>query len=147
MDMTDWPAMEATTASCQCGAIRMNITAGPHRTGLCHCRMCQRATGGPFFAFINVPSARITTTGTPAIFHSSEGAERGFCGACGSPLFFRPQTGDTIAIAFGTLHKDFPFAPIRAIGGESRCAWLDAALDIDAGPTTKADVKSLQASE
>ena len=36
----------AITGGCQCGAVRFRA-AGLGRASLCHCRMCQKALGGP----------------------------------------------------------------------------------------------------
>ena len=36
------------TGGCQCGAVRYALYAMPERAGICHCRMCQKAVGGPF---------------------------------------------------------------------------------------------------
>ena len=33
---------------CLCGAVRYRVTSAPFRTGVCHCRFCQRRTGSAF---------------------------------------------------------------------------------------------------
>ena len=33
---------------CLCGAVRHRVTNVPIRTGVCHCRFCQRRTGSAF---------------------------------------------------------------------------------------------------
>ena len=45
------------TGGCQCGAVRYRLTAWPTGENVCHCRMCQKASGGPFMAFAGVPGA------------------------------------------------------------------------------------------
>ena len=47
------------TGGCQCGAVRYALYAKPDRAGICHCRMCQKAVGGPFKAWANVRDARL----------------------------------------------------------------------------------------
>ena len=44
------------TGGCQCGAVRYALLAEPYDPHICHCRMCQKAFGGPFapFAVIDV---------------------------------------------------------------------------------------------
>ena len=47
-------AIEAATGlagGCQCGAVRYRLMAEPTGVNICHCRMCQKASGGPFMAF------------------------------------------------------------------------------------------------
>ena len=77
------------TGGCQCGAVRYALFATPERTGICHCRMCQKAVGGPFSAWANVRMENFAwTRGAPGTFRSSSAAERGFCPRCGTPLYF-----------------------------------------------------------
>ncbi len=55
------------TGGCQCGAVRYALYAKPERAGICHCRMCQKAVGGPFFAWAAVRDTDFAwTRGTPA---------------------------------------------------------------------------------
>jgi hypothetical protein len=73
---------------CQCGAIRYCLYSQPIGT-ICHCRMCQKAVGGPFAAFAALPRGDLAWThGRPATFRSSSLAERGFCAVCGTPLTY-----------------------------------------------------------
>ena len=77
------------TGGCQCGAVRYALYARPDRVGICHCRMCQKAVGGPFFAWAAVSDSDIAwTRGKPAVFSSSSAADRGFCAHCGTPLIY-----------------------------------------------------------
>ena len=94
------------TGGCQCGALRYRLDAEP--TGsICHCRMCQKASGGPFMAFGGVPNLSfVVTRGVLSIFRSSDIAERGFCAACGTPLTYRLVGGRSIGVTLGSL--DFP---------------------------------------
>jgi len=77
------------TGRCLCGAVTVTIR-GDHdpRVGACHCRMCQRWSGGLFLCF-NAPAASVTVEGEVREFQSSPFARRGFCPACGSHLWFR----------------------------------------------------------
>lgn len=77
---------------CLCGAVQ--VTAESHRgfTGVCHCRMCQRWSGGLFVCFPAGPEG-VAVTG-PVVRHaSSDFAERAFCGVCGSHLWYRATNG------------------------------------------------------
>jgi hypothetical protein len=76
------------TGRCLCGAVTVTIR-GDHdpRVGACHCRMCQRWSGGLFLCF-NAPAASVTVEGEVREFQSSAFARRGFCPACGSHLWF-----------------------------------------------------------
>ena len=46
------------TGGCQCGAIRFAVSAPPMKVSICHCRMCQKASGAPFASFADIDRAR-----------------------------------------------------------------------------------------
>jgi hypothetical protein len=48
--------------------------------------MCRRWTGGPL---LSVNCKELKWEGEPTFFQTSKWAERGFCGKCGSSLFWR----------------------------------------------------------
>ncbi len=112
------------TGGCQCGAVRYAFSEMADAS-FCHCRMCQRATGGLFAALVGTPKDGIVwTEGSPTLFASSSVAVRGFCGHCGTPLTFAYITGPQICVTIGSL--DHPEnAPIQIhYGVESRVPWL-----------------------
>ena len=52
----------------------------------------------------SAPSNKVITSGDGLVWYrSSDSAERGFCGACGSNLFWKQDGSDTISITAGTL--------------------------------------------
>ena len=111
---------------CQCGAVRYLITGPPERVHLCHCRMCQKAVGGPFAASAPVRRSDFAwTRGTPASFASSSLAHRDFCAACGTPLTFRYDDADTISVTLGSLDRPEDVPPVRQYGIEGRLSWLE----------------------
>ena len=66
------------------------MSVGQARAIGIECRMCQKAVGGPFFAWAAVSDTDLAwTRGTPAKFASSSAADRGFCAHCRTPLTFR----------------------------------------------------------
>lgn len=83
--MTGW------TGHCLCGATRFECDEGKIRwQGVCHCESCRRAASAPMVAWFGVGDAHWRWTGAaPVTYASSPGVERGFCGACGSPMFYR----------------------------------------------------------
>jgi hypothetical protein len=114
---------------CQCGAVRYALYATPERTGICHCRMCQRAVGGPFFAATDVALEDFAwTRGAPKTYRSSSIAERTFCGVCGTPLSFRYLAEPRISITITSLDDPAAVTPAEQYAIESRLPWLDAAL-------------------
>ena len=47
-------AKPVLTGGCQCGAIRFALSAAPVKISICHCRMCQKASGAPFASFADI---------------------------------------------------------------------------------------------
>ena len=87
--------------SCLCGAVRYRV-AGPLRPVVaCHCRQC-RKTSGHFVAATSAPRDAVTIDGEVRWYHASDSARRGFCGTCGSSLFWDGQ-GANLSIHAGTL--------------------------------------------
>ena len=109
---------------CQCGAIRYCLYSQPIGT-ICHCRMCQKAVGGPFAALSKVKTTYFTwTRGQPASFQSSSAAERHFCAACGTPLTFHYLDGDAIEVTTGSLDNPGALPITKNFGVESRLPWI-----------------------
>lgn len=76
------------TGHCLCGAVSITVTGGcDPRVGACHCRMCQRWTGGLFLCFTTDASS-VSVNGEVSRYRSSAFAERAFCPKCGSHLWF-----------------------------------------------------------
>jgi hypothetical protein len=118
-------AKPVLTGGCQCGAIRFALKAPPLKVSICHCRMCQKATGSPFASFADVVKSDLTwTKGKPASFQSSTIAERDFCADCGTPLSFRRIDGPRIEIMTGTFDRPDRVIPTRQFGTESRLGWV-----------------------
>lgn len=119
---------ETMTGGCQCGRIRYTVTVDNDDAYLCHCRMCQRATGGVSIAFKSVRIADLAwTTRPPERYRSSPIAERGFCRECGTPLTFEfLDPGETMDLTVGSFDAPGGFVPRHHFGVESlHEAWID----------------------
>jgi hypothetical protein len=113
------------TGGCQCGAVRFAVTSAPTRVSICHCRMCQKATGAPFAAFADINKTDFAwTMGQPSFFRSSSIADRGYCSSCGTPLSFGRIDGERIEIMIGTFDHPDRVIPTRQFGTESRLGWV-----------------------
>ena len=113
------------TGGCQCGALRYALYVAPSGS-LCHCRMCQKAVGGPFAALAALPRAAFSwTKGAPAHFRSSSVASRGFCASCGTPLTYEGQSDPgKIEVTICSLDDPNAVPPRDQCGVESRVAWF-----------------------
>lgn len=129
------------TGGCQCGAVRYELRA-ESRGSICHCRMCQRATGGAFAALTCVPKDAFEwTRGTPAFFASSTVVQRGFCSDCGTPLSFTYEGSASTNVTVGSLDDPERANILMHFGVESRLSWLklcDGFPEIETGGDPKA---------
>ena len=100
--------MSSASGQCLCGAVRFTVErVDPHHHA-CHCGMCRRWSGGPLFA-MSVSGASFEGSENITVYDSSEWAERGFCGVCGTNLFYRlKQTGNHMMCA-GTFDDSSKF--------------------------------------
>lgn len=115
------------TGGCQCGAIRFAISAAPVRVSICHCRMCQKASGGPFASLADIRHEDFRwTRGKPSAFQSSSIAERDFCPQCGTPLSYRRIGGPNIEIMTGAFDRPNMVSPVMQFGTESQLDWTTA---------------------
>lgn len=117
--------MMETMGGCLCGAIRYRVTGAPQATSLCHCNSCRRATGGPSLAWVIFDEDKVEIIkGRLAIYESSPGVERGFCGRCGTSLSYRRANRPGL-FDFTTISLDDPdaFPPDKEIWIEDKVAW------------------------
>jgi hypothetical protein len=129
-------AKPVLTGGCQCGAIRFALTAAPVRVSICHCRMCQKASGAPFASFADIDRNDFSwTRGQPAAFRSSSIAERDYCKDCGTPLSFRRIDGPKIEIMTGAFDRPDRVNPTQQFGTESRLGWVVAIANLPSQTT------------
>lgn len=119
--------MEQVTGGCQCGRVRYAVGIDNDEAYLCHCRMCQRATGGVSIAFKNVKKANVRWLGeAPDYFASSPIAHRPFCARCGTPLGFAFPDSENMDLTVGSFDDPGRFTPTLHFGAESiHEAWID----------------------
>ena len=92
--------------SCLCEAVRFKVEGALPPPDACHCSQCRKQSGH-VWASTDVEKDRLTIEGEEAIrwYQASEKVRRGFCGTCGSFLFWEPIGRTKIAIAMGAFDK------------------------------------------
>jgi hypothetical protein len=113
---------------CACGAVRFTITAPLAGVGACHCRDCQKASGGgPNYVALARRDAFIVTKGEPRIHRgrADSGAETGraFCPDCGTPLWSLAPDLPFIPVKVGALDERDDLAPQMHIYVSSAPPW------------------------
>ena len=100
------------TGGCLCGAVRYECSAEPLFMGNCHCRDCQKASGGAYEPDIGLPAAALKTL------------SRGFCPECGASLFGKTSAMPDLAmITAGSLDDPSQYKPILDIFTASAQPW------------------------
>jgi hypothetical protein len=117
---------ETMTGGCACGRIRYTAQIASDEAYLCHCRMCQRATGGVSIAFVNLPKASVTWATEPDWYASSPIAQRPFCSKCGTPLGFSYPDGPNIDLTVGSFDDPSRRAFTRLGSTRMTCRATDA---------------------
>jgi hypothetical protein len=94
----------------------------------CHCTICRRAHGAGCVTWAGFPSSAVRIEDTEARlcwFESSKGAQRGFCGRCGSPLFFRSKRWpDELHVARAQFDTPLDRAPSAHVFWDSHVEWM-----------------------
>ena len=123
--------MGATVArgACLCGAVRFSAELPSRWVAHCHCSFCRRAHGAPFVTWAGFATAQVSVDAgaqAPTWYASSPGARRGFCGRCGSPMFFESERwpGET-HVARALFIDDLDRDPSAHVFYESHVPWLE----------------------
>lgn len=124
------------TGGCQCGAVRFTAANAPIDTELCHCSMCRRAVGNIHMASVSIARSDIAWEGAPSTYASSPIATRGFCGACGTPLFFGYNDSERLDLMAGAIDQVDALRPASHFGVEGR---LEAFRSLEHLPETRTE--------
>lgn len=110
---------------CRCGAVRFQVRAAPMNVRVCHCRICQKTTGQPFFARAMFARDAVEISGRTERHPSSARIDRAFCPRCGTPLFAEPKDAPArIGVSLGAFDDANALPPTEHIFVASKVDWL-----------------------
>ena len=94
------------TGSCLCGAVKYQVLGSLRPVVYCHCTQCRR-TSGHFVAATAALKENLVLVSDQGLswYQSSASAKRGFCGVCGSSLFWSSESDNHVSIMAGTLNQ------------------------------------------
>ena len=116
-------------AQCHCGSVRVYVVGRPEWVNLCHCKACQRRTGGLIHCGAYFRTDLVRIEGISRIY--SRSADSGFeihfhfCPDCGSNVYWMASRFPRhYGIAVGAFaDPDFP-EPSFSVWQESMHRWL-----------------------
>lgn len=90
--MSDWKL--PWSGACLCGQVRVRVTEAPVVAAACHCRACQKLTGGAYSLSLMLPASGLSIEGETEIggLHNPV-PEHHFCPSCKNWLFTRGIAG------------------------------------------------------
>ena len=123
---------------CICGAVAFEFDGELRDVVLCHCTECRRwaghawpATAAPFDELEFSQDRGLRWIDSPDSEHD---ARRGFCGECGSSLFWQVPGGRTVSIAAGCLDEPTGIRTVQQIWVESAGDYYEVDEDIPSRP-------------
>ncbi|MFL6591444.1 MAG: GFA family protein [Luteimonas sp.] len=120
--------MQHASGGCLCGDLTVALTLPSKWVAHCHCTQCRRAHGAAFVTWVGMREADVAI-GDPRSrlrWHASTPgvAERGFCGRCGSTLFFRSSRWPgELHVTLGNLDTAVDRAPQAHAFWDTHVAW------------------------
>ena len=124
--------MEDLAGGCACGAVRYKLNAAPLIVHACHCRDCQRITGGAFVINMWIEARFVEADTAPLKSFKLNGGsgklhEVFFCGVCGVFVWsrYRIAPGDCLFVRAGTLDHPEKVEPDVHIFTRTKLPWLE----------------------
>jgi len=125
-------APAAPAGGCACGAVRYRLLAPPLIVHACHCRDCQRLSGGAFAINILIEREQVDVAEPPSAQCSLQtptgnGQDVSFCATCGTTVWsrYRVAPGHLLFVRAGTLDDPAQVAPDVHIFVRSKLPWLE----------------------
>lgn len=119
---------EITRGRCQCGAISYEFEGKPKWVMHCHCASCRRAVASVMATYIGVRVEQFRyLAGEPAVYESSPGVKRYFCGKCGTPLAYAGERWPgEVHLLHGTLEDTNQWPPTGHAHVTEQLSWFEA---------------------
>ncbi|MGB0683837.1 MAG: GFA family protein [Magnetovibrionaceae bacterium] len=123
------------TGSCLCGGVRYEIKAFMKDVVACHCSQCRKTSGHHVAATKALNSDMAFQSDETLVWYaSSDEAERGFCGTCGSNLFWRVKGAEATSVFAGPLDAPTGLAMTRHIYVDDKGDYYDLPNDHEQFP-------------
>lgn len=120
---------------CLCGDLRYSIETEGGIADYCHCVFCQRASGAPVVAWLQVPPAQFALlSGDVRRYTAAPGSHRHFCARCGGQVYMTDDEGRSVGIAIAGLDEPERVAPTAHGFAARKLTWLTLEDDLPRYP-------------
>jgi hypothetical protein len=116
---------KALEGGCFCGAIRYQVSATPAMVAYCHCADCRRSGGSVVSVLAGFPrEGHALLQGDPRYHEDQQGIRRGFCGDCGTSLYYQnPNFPENLYLHIGSFDEPEALPPDRHTWLSQRVSW------------------------
>jgi len=115
------------TGSCSCGQVQFEVKLPAKFVAHCHCNNCRRAHGAGFVTWAGFLDQHFNlTAGKESLseYVTETKATRGFCGKCGTPMFFSsPRWAGEIHVAVAVIDGDLEQLPTVCVYADRAPNW------------------------
>jgi hypothetical protein len=123
------------TGRCACGALSYRAEGEPVVQGFCHCKSCQRTSGGGHVGFLTFAEDAVTIEGERRPYMrpggSGRNASRFACPVCHSVVYGTAEVmPGKVNLYAGSLDDSSCFKPTMAIFVAERPPWDDVSRDL-----------------
>lgn len=120
--------MPTVTGSCLCGQLRFSAALPTLWVAHCHCTLCQKNAGAAFVTWAGFSEADVAIDDSEHAlkwYSATENAYRGFCGVCGSTVFFKSaRWPGELHITVVNIEQTLDREPQAHVHWDSHQPWL-----------------------
>ncbi|MEZ4382934.1 MAG: GFA family protein [Nannocystaceae bacterium] len=120
--------MQETQGRCLCGEVTFTGLGALAPVEICHCDTCRRHTAGPLMSTYFAGGVRLDEAAALRWYESSTIAARGFCGRCGTTLFWRLRGSEAMSVSAHVVDAEPP-AIAEHVFYDQKSPWYDFADD------------------
>lgn len=114
-----------TKGSCNCGKVTWQVEGAMRPITACHCSQCRKQSG-LYFAATAANNDDLTIQGDSLKWYrASAQAGRGFCGECGSSLFWKHDEEDFTSILAGSIDGPSGLEIVKHVYVEDMPDWYE----------------------